>query len=222
MVTPLAVLGLVVDRPALDLDFADRPGALVIGHIVQGLVKTKLLIREEPRGLAFAGLVADRDFPDFLVPTGRDEEEHLHLEPILGPDDSRVAHTVPALVRIELGLHGLPSGVPYIPAVVDVYVSAAKVIGHVVIAVSGQAAQARVLPKAVSASRVRTESEEIVLAYVIEPGQWRVGPRDHVLASRVVEMAVFHGSLALRACEEGHKNTSIAPFTLLPDSIPVS
>ena len=94
------------------------------------------MVGEELGFLYGARLVADGDLPHFLVASGRHEEEHLHLESVLRARDARVAHAVAALVGVELGLDGHPSGVPDGTAVVDVDIAAAEVVGNVVVAVA--------------------------------------------------------------------------------------
>jgi hypothetical protein len=67
VVPALAILGLVVDGAALDLDFADRVGALVVRHVVQRLEEAELDEREERELLGPLRPVADGDLPDLEV-----------------------------------------------------------------------------------------------------------------------------------------------------------
>ena len=62
-----------------------------------------------------------------------------------------VAKSVAALVLVKRSLRGLPAGVPNCVAVFDKEVAAVVVKRNVVVAVAGQAAQARVGVKGVSA-----------------------------------------------------------------------
>ena len=80
VVPALAVLGLVVDRRALDLDLADRVGALVVRHVVQRLEEAELDEGEEGEPLGGLRRVADGDLPDLQVLVGRDEDQLLDLD----------------------------------------------------------------------------------------------------------------------------------------------
>ena len=177
VVAPLAVLGGVVDRRALDLDLADRVRALEVRHVVQRLVEAELDVREEPELLPLAAPVADGRLPDLGVLADGDEEQELDLDPVLLADDARVAEAVPALVPVERRLRRLPARVPDRVAVADVEVAAAEVVRHVVVAIARQPAEPGVAPERVAAGRVRAEPVEIVLPEVVEPGERRVGTR---------------------------------------------
>ena len=186
----LPVLGRVVDRRALDLDLADRVRALEIRHVVEGLVEAELDVGVELQLLRQRAGVANGRLPELGRLAGGHEEEELHLDAVARAEEPRVAETVAALVAVERGLRGLPTGVPHRAAVVDVEVAAAEVERDVVVAVAGQAAQLGVAPEREAAGGVGAEPDQLVLAQVVQPRQRRVRTVDHVLPPRVVELAV--------------------------------
>ena len=190
MIAPLAVLGLVVDRAAVDLDFADRVRALVVGHVVERFEEAELLAGKELRRFALCRLVAHRHLPDFEVLAGRHEEQRLDFEPLALADDARVAQPVPALVGDVRGLDRFPARIPHCTAVIHINVAPAQIVGHVVVAIARQTAQLGVLPEGVAAGGVGAQTEEFVLPEVVQPGQRRIGPRHDVFPPRVVEIAV--------------------------------
>ena len=60
MVAALAVLGLVVDGRAVDLDLADAVVALEVGRVVVGVPEAELDEGEELEGAFCLGVVGDR------------------------------------------------------------------------------------------------------------------------------------------------------------------
>ena len=153
VIPALPVLGLVVDRRAVDLDLPDREVPLVVRLVVRGLPQAELDEREELDALRRLRGVLQRD-PVHLG--GRPEGDEVED---LGPDalplarDLRVREADAALVGVELALHRSPAGGPEVAAVVDVEVAAADVGRDVVVAVAGQAPHARVAVEAVAAAR---------------------------------------------------------------------
>jgi hypothetical protein len=63
VVAALAIFGLVVNRATVDLDLADRVGALQVVHVVGRLEQAELLEGEDLGLLRDLRLVADRDLP---------------------------------------------------------------------------------------------------------------------------------------------------------------
>ena len=193
----LAVLGRVHERgaAALDVDLADRVRALEVGHVAERLVETEFDVREEAQVLRRGAGVADGRPPDLDGLAGRHEEEQLDLDTGLGAGDPRVAEPVPALVAVERRPRRLPARAPDRAAVVHVEIAADRVERCVVVAVARQPPQAGVAPERVAATRVRAETEQVVLAQVVEPGKGRVRPVDDVLPGGIVERAVPSGHL---------------------------
>ena len=202
---PLAVFGLVEDAgPAAlgpveggDLDLADGPGALVVGHVVEGLVEAELLEGEKLGLFPLPRKVRDTDLPDLLVPSGGDEEGELDLEAVLDAEDALVAQAHAAFVAVAARLDRLPARIPDRASVINVEVAAPEVEGDVVVAVAREPSEAGVLPEGVAAPGVGAEAEEVVLAQIVEPGEGGIGSRDHIFAGGVVEIAVIHGVVPL-------------------------
>ena len=198
VVAALAVLGLVVDRAALDLDLADREVALVVRLVVRGVPEAELDEREELHALLLLRAVGERDAVDLGVRPERDEVEDLGLEALPPAGDLRVREADAALVEVELALHRRPAGRPVVAAVVDVVVAAADVGRDVVVAVARQPPQPGVAVEAVAAAGVRDEAEELLGAEVVDPGVGRPRRLDDVLAGGIVEVAEAHESSGRR------------------------
>jgi hypothetical protein len=219
VVAALAVFGLVVNRAAVDLDLADRVGALQVVHVVGRVEQAELLETEDLGLLGDLRLVANRDLPQLQILAGRHEEQHLDFQAVLLPDDARVAEAVAALVGVELGLDGLPARVPHRPAVVHVDVATAQVVGHVVVPVAREATQLGVLPERVPTRRVRAQPEELVLPQVVQPRQRRIRPSDHIFALAVVEMAKGIHLTSARGCRSTSRPSGFLANPIRPSSI---
>ncbi len=200
MVAALAVLGLVVDGRALNLHLTDAVGALVVGHVVEGLEKAELLVGVDLRRLLDLGLVGDGDLPELEVLARRNAHLLHDFQSILLAQDGAVAQAVAALVLVELGLDRLPARVPDGAAIVHVEVTTAHVVGHVVVAVAGQTTKLGVLPEGVAAGCVGAETEELILAEVVEPRQRSIGTGDDIFARRVFKVPV--GIHAASLCQD--------------------
>ena len=73
--------------------------------------------------------------------TERNEKQYGSLYPVLRPGDARIAHAVPALIRVERGLARLPAGLPYRITIFNIEVAAARIHGHSIVAVARYAAE---------------------------------------------------------------------------------
>ena len=194
VIAPLAVAGRVVDDAVDHLDLADREVALEVRRVVERVPEAEFHRAEERQHRGLLAAVGDGGAPELECLAERDEVERLDLDPRAAPRDHRVAEPVAAAVAVELAARGLPRRRPEVARVVvpDVQIAAAPVERHVVVAVSGEAPQARVVAEGVAARRVRDEREVVLGAQVVEPRERCVGPLDHVLAGRVVEVAEAH------------------------------
>ena len=197
VVAALAVLGLVVDCAALDLDFADRVGALVVRHVVQCFEEAELDVRKETQLLGLLGLVADGDFPDLEILAGRYEHQLLDLDAILLAGDAGVAKAMAALEGIEFGAGRFPTGIPDRLALLHIQEAAVVIHRVVVVAITREATELGVLPEGVAARGLRRHAEELVLAEIIQPGQGRVWACDNIFAVGVVKVSVVgHGGVS--------------------------
>ena len=197
VVAALLVFGLVVDDRAVDFDLAGREVALEVLHVGGGVPEAPFGEREELDAAHHVGGVGQRQLLDFGPRVQRDEEEDAGFDAVLEAGDAGVAHAVAALVFVERRLAGLPAGRPHGAAVVDVEVASAVVHRHVVVAITGDAAELGVLVERISAGGVGDEREEILVAQIVypRPGRGRVG--DDVFAVGVVKMSVFLHSLSV-------------------------
>ena len=194
VIAALAVFGLVVDDPVHDFDLAGAEIALEVGRVVLSVPETELDAGKERKLGGLGAPVRHREFPDFQRFTERHEISGLRLDLVAARTDGGVAHAVAAFVLVELGARGLPRWRPELVGVVvaDIEVAPADIERRVVVAVPGQAAQARVAVKGIAAGGVGDEAEIGFAAEVIDPRQRGVGLGDDVFALLVVKMSVLH------------------------------
>ena len=192
VVAALAVLGLVVDGAAHDLHFAGGEVALEVGAVVHGVPQAELHVAEHIQRAGGIGLVFQRQAVDLAGVAARDEQLLLGADAVLLTGQDGVAQTVAAAVSVQLGLGGLPAGVPDRAAVVDVDAVAVHIQRRVVVAVTGDAAQPRIPVKAVAAAGVGHQTEEVLAAQIVDPGQRRAGRVDHVFPMHIIKMSEFH------------------------------
>ena len=194
VVAPLAVLGLVVDDPVHNFDLAGAEIALEVRGVVLRIPETELDARKNRKLRGFAAPVRHREFPDFQRFAERHEIGGLRLDFVATRTDGSVAHAVAAFVLVEFGARRLPRWRPELVGVVvaDIEVAPADIKRRVVVAVAGQAAEARVAVKRVAARSVGDEAEIGFAAEIIDPRQRGVGLGDDVFALLVVKMSVLH------------------------------
>ena len=97
-----------------------------------------------------------------------------------------------ALIRIELCLGGLPAGIPYAVAVLDIEVLAVDVGGNVIVTITGDSQELGILIERITAHRVGNQCEITVAAQIVDPGQRSLGCGDHILLVRVIKITEFH------------------------------
>ena len=119
-------------------------------------------------------------------------KETAGLNAVLLTGQDGVAQTVAAAVGVQLGLGGLPAGVPDRAAVVDVDAVAVHIQWGVVVAVAGDAAQPSIPIKAVAAAGVGHEAEKVLAAQIVDPRQGRARGVDHVFPVCIIKMSEFH------------------------------
>ena len=192
VVAALTVLGFVVDRAALDLDLAGRKIALEVGGIIHGVPQAELYVAENGKRFRFLTLVGQHQAVDLAVVTHGDEQLQFGSQAVLFPGQYAVAQAVAALVKIQLGLGGLPAGIPDGFAVFNIVVTAVRIRRYVIITVAGDAPQLGVLVKAVAARSVGYQAEECLAAQVVDPWQRRARGGDDVLTCGVSEMNEHH------------------------------
>ena len=197
VVAALAVFGLVVDGAALDLHFARGEVALEVGGIVLRVPQAELHEAEQGNLLVPRRAVFQFNLRDQRVCAARDHARLRDGEAVLFRRQLRVAKAVAALVvvkrRFDRHIARGKDGVP----VLDVEVLAARVGGHVVVAVAGDAQHTRVLIEAVSAAGIAHQGKEGLAAQVVDPGRGRVRTDDDVLAGCVVKVTVSHEKTSL-------------------------
>ena len=192
MVAPLLVLGLVIDRRALDLHLASGEVALEVLHVRRGVPETPFDEREELHLLRLLRRVGQRQLQHLRVRLERHEHEERRGESVLLAVDLRVAHAVTARVGVELRLAGLPTGIPHGLSVLDVEIHAARIHRHAIVTIARDAAELRILEEGVATCRVRDKREEVLVAEIVDPRPRRLRVGDHVFAVRVVKISEFH------------------------------
>ena len=198
VVAALAVLGLVVDHAALYLYLTGGVVALEVGAVVHGIPQAELHIAEQIQLLDNGAAVAHCHPVQLTgIPLG-DEQLLPGGHAVLFALQNGVAQTVAAAVTVQRGLGGLPARVPYGFAVLDVDPVAVHVQRGVVVAVAGQAAHPGVPVKAVAARRVGDQTEEVLTAKVVDPGQGRLRGGDDVFLILVIKISELHNASSLK------------------------
>ncbi len=197
MVAALAILGLVIDDLVFDLDLADAEVALEVGGVVLRVPQAELDAGEEGELGRLSAAVGHLEFPDLQVLAQRHEIAGLGLDFVACGTDGGVAHAVAAFVFVQIAARGLPGRRPELAAfvVADVEIAPAKIKGCIVVAVAGQAAQAGIAVKGVTAGGVGDDAEIRLAAQVIDPGQGSLRGSDHVFPMLVVKMSVTHDNV---------------------------
>ena len=102
MVAPLAVLRLVIDHPIHHLHLTHRVISLEVGGIIHRIPQAKFDCRKNGYVGSLGALVGEGQLPDFQVFAQRDEITDVCLDPCAGGLDGRVAHSMAALVLIQV------------------------------------------------------------------------------------------------------------------------
>ena len=192
VIAALTVLGLVVDDAVLDLDFTGGEVALEVQHIVRGIPQAELHEGGQDDILGSVGLIGQGDLVHLGIHAHGHEGELAGSQTVLLAGDDGVAHTMTAGVLVQLGLDGLPAGIPHSAVVVDVEVTAAVIHRHIVVAVTGHAAEAGIPVEAVAAGGVADDAEELFASQVVDPGIGRARGINDILAGLVIEMTKLH------------------------------
>jgi len=192
MVAALAVLGLVVDGAALDLDFAGREIALEVGGIVHSIPETELQIAEYSKRFRYITLVGQHQTVDLAVVAYRHKQLQLRGQTVLFAGNDAVPEAVAALIAVQLGLGGLPAGIPDGIAVLNIVIPAVRVRRYVIVAVASDTPQLGILVKAVPTGRVRNKAEECLAAQIVDPRQRRARCGDDIFACGIGKMTELH------------------------------
>ena len=96
-----------------------------------------------------------------------------------------------ALIEVERCLARFPTGIPDGLAILDVEVATAIVHRHVVVAITGDAAELGILVEGIATGGVADEREEILIAQIVDPRPWGLWVGDDILAVGVIKMSVF-------------------------------
>ena len=192
MVAALAVLGLVVDGAALDLDFAGREIALEVGGIVHSIPETELQIAEYSKRFRYITLVGQHQTVDLAVVAYRHKQLQLRGQTVLFAGNDAVPEAVAALIAVQLGLGGLPAGIPDGIAVLNIVIPAVRVRRYVIVAVASDTPQLGILVKAVPTGRVGNKAEECLAAQIVDPRQWRARRGDDIFACGIGKMTELH------------------------------
>ena len=104
--------------------------------------------------LFLTALVGDCHFLNFAVKILRNKELNRRFNAVLFARDYRITQAVTAFVFVKLGFYGAPTGIPNSIAVLDVEIPSAHINGNVVVTITRNAAQTRVLVKTIAARRV--------------------------------------------------------------------
>ena len=121
-----------------------------------------------------------------------------------------------ALVKIQLGLGGLPAGVPDGAALFNIVIAAVRIRRYVIIPVAGDAAQLGVLVKTVAARRVGDKAKESLTAQVVDPRQRCARGGDDVFPCVVIKVTELHRDPLLTNGIPGFEMFKSKTIKLLP------
>ena len=192
VITPLAVFRFMVDGIGSDFHFTGRKIALEIGSVIHGVPKAEFGIRENINFLFL--------FPDVgncypAEQTGF-TTRHQHLlcsqNALLFAFKNRIAQPVAAAIGIDVSLHRLPGDIPDLACRFQVNMEAVLIQRAGIIAVAGNAAQARILIKAVAASRIGDKRKKILAAEIVNPGKRRFWSLNNIFALFVIKISELH------------------------------
>ncbi len=192
VVAALAVLGLVVDGAADDLNLADGEVSLEVGHIIVSIPQTELNKAEELDLLCGVSGVGQGDLVELTGGAHRDHSGLGGSDAALCRGDLGIAKTVTALVAVELSLDRLPAEGPYVAAVIDVEVTSACIGGNVVVAITGKTKKTSILVEAVAAGSVREQTEEVLTAQIVDPGVGGIRSGYTIFSGSIVKETEFH------------------------------
>ena len=192
VVAALAILSLVVNRAALDLDLACRKIALEVGGIIHGVPQTELYIAEYSKRFRYITLVGQHQTINLAVVAYRHKQLQLRGQTVLFAGDDAVPKAVAALIAVQLGLGGLPAGIPDGIAVLNIVIPAVRVRWYVIVAVAGDTPQLGIPVKAVPARRVGNKAEECLAAQIVDPRQRRARRGDDIFTCGIGKMTELH------------------------------
>ena len=174
------------------LHLTRRPVALEILHVGGGVPQTPLGEGKQLQAPHLMGGILQRQLLHLGPCVERYEEENRGFDATLRPCDAGVVHAVAAFVCVERCLAGFPSGTPHRATIVDVEVAATGIHRHAIVAVARDTAELGVFVETVAASGVADETEEILIAQIVNPGKRCLRVGDDILAVFVVKITEFH------------------------------
>ena len=97
-----------------------------------------------------------------------------------------------AFVGIKLGLGWLPAWIPYGIAVFYIEVFAIGIIRNIIITITCQTKQLRILIESISTTGIGYQGKEFITSQIVDPGKRSFGSRDDVFTVGVIEITKFH------------------------------
>src|SRR5579872_1345714 len=171
MIPSFPVLGFVINHSVLDFDFANAEIALEVGGIVLCVPQAKFNRREYREFRSLPSMVRDSQLPDLKIFVERHEVARAGLDPVILRTDRGVAHAVTARVILEFAASGLPRWRPEVTSgiVSNIDIPSTKIERRVVVAITGDPAQARVTIKGITARRVGDDSKICLASQIVDP-----------------------------------------------------
>ena len=192
VIAALPVFGLVVDGAALHLYFAGGKVALEVGAVVHGIPQAKLHIAEYIQRFR-GGCPVRQGQPVDLAGIAPGDKQLLHRRnAVFLAFQDGVAQAMAAGIGIQLRFGGLPARVPDGAAILDIDAMPILIQGGVIVTVAGEPAQPGIPVKAVAAAGIGHQTEKILTAQIVDPGQGRAGRIDHIFPACIFKMSVFH------------------------------
>jgi len=154
MVSPLAVLRLVIDDPVFNLHFSGGEVALEVCLVVMCVPEAPLHEREQADALRHPAVVAEGDSLHLTGVAQRNEEEHVGPQAVLFRTNPGVTHAMMTGVVFHIGLHRFPARRPDSSVIIDIEILASVIRRHIVVPVAGDTAKTCITVKAVTPGSV--------------------------------------------------------------------
>ncbi len=192
VIAALAVFGFMEDCGADNLDLAGRKIALEVLAVIGSIPQTPLHIGVQLYFFRFLRAVGELYLFHFAGVIQRDKGKDGGFDSVLAAAEPAVAKAMAALIRVEPGSRRLPCRIPEGIAVLNVEILAVAVVWDIIVAVACDAEQLCILIEGIAAHRVGDNTEEVLVAEIIDPRQRSRRSSDDIFLTGIIKIAEFH------------------------------
>src|SRR5215469_7810130 len=161
VITSFPVLGLVIDNSILDLNLADAEIALEVRGVVLRVPPAKFDRGKDREFRCLLAMVRNGELPDLEILVERHKVAGAGRNAAELRGNRGVAHAVAAGVVLELAASRLPGRGPELPrgVVAEIDIPPAEIEGSIVVAVTGDPAQASIAIKGIPSRGIGDDAE---------------------------------------------------------------